>query len=157
MKLMLLTPHRRARCGFRLARGFGYSRGHGSDQHSARNAQVPKAPALSEADRAETEAFLDEVLRILPLVGVFAFETSSETIKPAKIPQSPKSPAEDEIDTVIVPAHEEGFEKGFQGQNCWYEIRIAAEKLDKIKYIAVYRTAPVSAITHFAPVHHIEP
>ena len=29
--------------------------------------------------------------------------------------------------------------------------------LDKIKYIAAYRTQPVSAITHYAPVSRIEP
>lgn len=127
------------------------------------NANAPKEPGLSEPDRADTEAFLAEVLRILPLVGVFAFETSATAIKPLKVEASPKAVSakpsleEDDIDTVIVPAYEEGFEKVFIGQNCWYEIRIAAEKLDKIKYIAVYRTAPISAITHSAPVDHIEP
>jgi hypothetical protein len=29
--------------------------------------------------------------------------------------------------------------------------------LEKIKYIAVYQTQPVSAITHYAPVDRIEP
>jgi hypothetical protein len=29
--------------------------------------------------------------------------------------------------------------------------------LEKIKYIAAYQTAPVSAITHYAPVNRIEP
>ena len=29
--------------------------------------------------------------------------------------------------------------------------------IDKIKYIAAYQTAPVSAITHIAPVDRIEP
>lgn len=29
--------------------------------------------------------------------------------------------------------------------------------LDKLKYIAVYQTQPVSAITHYAPVERIEP
>lgn len=127
------------------------------------NGNAPKEPGLSEADRADTEAFLAEVLRILPLVGVFAFETSTTTIKPPKAdaaqkPAAPKqSTDEEDFDTVIVPAYEEGFEKVFIGQNCWYEIRIAEENLRKIKYVAVYRTAPTSAITHHAPVDHIEP
>ena len=29
--------------------------------------------------------------------------------------------------------------------------------LPKIKYIAAYQSQPVSAVTHFAPVDHIEP
>ena len=29
--------------------------------------------------------------------------------------------------------------------------------MDKIKYVAVYQTSPVSAVTHYAPVDRIEP
>jgi hypothetical protein len=29
--------------------------------------------------------------------------------------------------------------------------------LPRIRYVAAYRTAPVSAVTHFAPVERIEP
>jgi len=38
------------------------------------NGTLPAPPSLSEADRAETDAFLDEMLVIFPLVGVDAFE-----------------------------------------------------------------------------------
>jgi hypothetical protein len=61
-----------------------------------------------------------------------------------------------EPDTIIVPANIEGFKEVFLGQNCWYAIRISGGMLEKIHWIAGYQTAPVSAITHFAPVHHIE-
>src|SRR3954452_16730406 len=37
------------------------------------NAAVPSTPALSEYDRAEAEAFLDEMLVVYPLLGVDAF------------------------------------------------------------------------------------
>ncbi len=37
------------------------------------NAAVPAAPSLSEYDRAEAEAFLDEMLVVYPLLGVDAF------------------------------------------------------------------------------------
>ena len=43
------------------------------------------------------------------------------------------------------------------GEDCWYALRISGGMLDKIKYIAAYRSHPVSAITHYAPVSHIEP
>jgi hypothetical protein len=61
------------------------------------------------------------------------------------------------IDTIIVPAQQDGFEQVFLGENCWYAIRIAGGMLPKIKYIAAYRSQPVSAITHYAPVSSIEP
>jgi len=60
-------------------------------------------------------------------------------------------------DTVIVPAHEEGFKQVFLGQDCWYALRISEGMLDKVRYIAVYQIAPVRAITHYAEVHHFEP
>ncbi len=34
-----------------------------------------------------------------------------------------------------MPAKWEGFEKEFLGNHCWFDIRIAGGKPDKIKYI----------------------
>lgn len=62
-----------------------------------------------------------------------------------------------EVDTVVVPAREDGFEETFLGENRWYAIRIHGIMRPQIKYIAVYRIAPVSAITHIASVSTIQP
>lgn len=61
-----------------------------------------------------------------------------------------------EIDTIVVPAREEGFNEVFINQNCWYQIRLNASMIPKIKYIAAYQVAPISAITHIAEVKSIE-
>lgn len=61
-----------------------------------------------------------------------------------------------DIDTIVVPAREDGFKETFLGQNCWYAIRIHATMLSRIRYIAAYRVAPESAITHVAPVESIK-
>ena len=42
----------------------------------------------------------------------------------------------EDIDTIVVPANENGFEETFIGENCWYSIRISASMLENIKYIA---------------------
>lgn len=63
----------------------------------------------------------------------------------------------DEIDTVVVPAHREGFERTFLDENCWHAIRIHGTVRPQIRYIAAYQIRPVSAITHIAPVRGIEP
>ncbi len=63
----------------------------------------------------------------------------------------------EEIDTVVVPAREDGFEEVFVNENRWYQIRIHGSMKPQIKYIAVYRVSPISAITHIAPVKSIEP
>lgn len=123
------------------------------------NGNQPREPGLSESERADTMGFLREMLRILPLLGVRVFEKPNPVAMPgAGLPISPiaTEPADDR-DTVVVPAQEDGFRKVFLGENCWYSIRIGGGMLPKIKYIAAYQTAPISAITHHARVERIEP
>lgn len=62
----------------------------------------------------------------------------------------------DELDTIVVPAREDGFNEEFLKNNRWFAIRISSAMLDKIKYIAAYQVAPVSGITHIAEVDRIE-
>ena len=62
----------------------------------------------------------------------------------------------DEYDTVVVAAHQEGFERVFLGEDRWYKIRMSSAVLERVKYIAAYQTAPISAVTHYAPVKQIE-
>ena len=122
------------------------------------NGNAPQEPALTEAEKADTQAFLKEILQILPLVGLRAFEFAKPVATPkATTVESLARPQSHKPDTVIVPAQSEGFEKVFLGEDCWYAIRISGGMLDKIKYIAAYQTQPVSAITHYAAVDRIEP
>lgn len=123
------------------------------------NKNAPRDPKLSESDAADTNGFLHEILRILPIVGVHVFE------KPVAVAVTePRAPGASQStsgpkprDTIVVPAQKDGFDKVFIGENCWYAIRIGGGMLSKIKYIAAYQAAPVSAVTHFAPVASIEP
>lgn len=130
------------------------------------NGTAPPEPPLSEAERADSRAFLNEILQILPIMGLRAFEKP----KPVAAPQAPASASLDADAAaapplagkptdvvVVVPAQEEGFKAEFLGHHCWYAIRIAGGKLRQIRYVAAYRTKPVSAVTHFAPVGQIEP
>ena len=67
-----------------------------------------------------------------------------------------KGVSANELDTIVIPAREEGFERVFIEENRWHEIRISPTMLDRIKYIAAYQVAPISAITHYAEVASIE-
>lgn len=102
---------------------------------------------------------MKEILQILPLVGLRAFEFPRAVATPQTSMISPPTQKQTspQPDTIVVPAQKEGFERVFLGQDCWYAIRISGGMLDKIKYIAAYQTQPVSAITHYAPVDRIEP
>jgi hypothetical protein len=122
------------------------------------NANQPREPSLSESERADTNAFLLEILRILPLLGVRVFEApSSAATVPVRLVSAASPSSSDERDTIVVPAWEQGFQEVFLGDNCWWAIRISGGMLPRIRYAAAYRTAPISAITHWAPVGSIEP
>lgn len=62
----------------------------------------------------------------------------------------------DELDTIIVPAREDGFNEEFLKNDRWYAIRISGAMIDKIKYIAAYQVSPISGITYIAEVDRIE-
>jgi hypothetical protein len=62
-----------------------------------------------------------------------------------------------DVDTLVVPAREEGFKEVFLGEQMWGPIRIHESMLPKIRYVAAYQVPPVSAITHVAEVERIEP
>ena len=122
------------------------------------NGNIPQEPVLSESEKADTKGFLKEIFQILPLLEVRVFEPIKAVATPKVTTEyEPNSiTKESDFDTIIVPAQEEGFNKVFLGEDCWYSIRISAGKLDKIRYIAAYQTSPVTAITHYAPVDRIE-
>ena len=120
------------------------------------NGNEPQEPALSKAEKADTRAFLREILQILPLVGLRVFDTPRVVASPTASTNTAIK-KKSHLNTVVVPAQQEGFENVFLGQDCWFAIRISGGMLDKIEYIAAYQTNPVSAITHYAPVSYIEP
>lgn len=76
--------------------------------------------------------------------------------QPEAMPTSAKTEVS-ELNTIVVPARKDGFERAFLGENRWYAIRIHGSMIDRIEYIAGYQVAPVSAITHIAPVRRIFP
>lgn len=120
------------------------------------NSNVPVEPILTEFEKADTKEFFNEILSILPLVEVKVFDEAKKYDVDFSSNKKRTAVAQGIQDTVIVPAQEEGFKRVFLGENRWYSIRIGGGKLDEIKYIAAYQTAPVSAITHYAEVDSIE-
>lgn len=60
------------------------------------------------------------------------------------------------LDTLIVPASPEGFQRVFIGENCWYSFKLSKKSINNLKYIAVYQTKPVSAITHYAVIAELK-
>ncbi|MBI5178729.1 MAG: GIY-YIG nuclease family protein [Nitrospinae bacterium] len=123
------------------------------------NKNNPTMPTMSSVAKATVQAFLRDVLLILPLLGINAFTEKplTEEIAEDALAAGIENRDGENFDTVIVPAREEGFQKTFLGENCWYAIRINARHIPKLKHIAAYRVAPIGAITHLAEIGEITP
>lgn len=59
------------------------------------------------------------------------------------------------FDTLLVPARQNGSQVFLSNQ--WYTLRIGKDKIDHIKYLALYVGAPISAVKYYAPVKKIVP
>lgn len=62
-----------------------------------------------------------------------------------------------EFDTIVCPAHEEGFKNAYVNNSAWWAIRLSQEAREKLKYLAIYQKAPLSQISNYAEIDHIEP
>lgn len=54
--------------------------------------------------------------------------------------------------TIVVPAHSKGFQDVFCGALMWPNLKVDKNKIANLKYIAIYQTSPISAITHYGEV-----
>jgi hypothetical protein len=96
------------------------------------NKNEPTEPTISLAAKASAEAFLSDILLILPMLGINAFTKSK--IEEASDQVQPVGAGSDDFDTIVIPAREDGFKKAFLGENSWYAIRINAKHIQKLKY-----------------------
>lgn len=82
-------------------------------------------------------------------------ETAEDFFEKQNVYQDTNAENTVEYDTAVFPAINANFGRVFIGQHQWHYVRMADHRIDNVKYIALYRGAPVSAITHFAEVIHI--
>lgn len=62
-----------------------------------------------------------------------------------------------DLNTIVVPSHPKGFDEVFLKQRRWPNLKIDKDRKEHVKFIAVYQTRPVSAITHYAEIERFEP
>ena len=119
------------------------------------NRNNPAAPTMAPAGKATAQAYLADMLLILPMLGINAF-TQPKLEDPSDQVQ-PVGPENDKFDTIVVPAREEGFKQRFLNEHCWFAVRINTKHIAKLKFIAAYQVAPVAAITHIAEIAAVVP
>ena len=122
------------------------------------NGNDPALPSVPEEDIGGLEFFLKNVTVIMPVLGYNLFADAPATASGSDVEMEvPAVAGGRSFDTIVCPARDDGFESAFLGQRAWWAIRIREENIPKIRYIAMYRVAPTSAITHYGEVERIEP
>ncbi len=92
---------------------------------------------------------------------IYQIEASSEedVIQVRKMSKEGHTPMRrlEEIDTLVCPAKEDGFNDVFLNENRWFAVRINPQRISKIKYLAMYESKPISAIRYIGVVKEIKP
>ncbi|WP_105618652.1 hypothetical protein [Vallitalea okinawensis] len=110
--------------------------------------------AIEEYIKAASEVLLqDHYINIDELID----SKSKDEDKSDNEQQLGRQEGEEEKNLAIFPARNEGFERVFLGKKQWYSVRIAEKRIPYIEYVACYRGAPYSGITHYAKVKSIKP
>ncbi|MGD0838496.1 MAG: GIY-YIG nuclease family protein [Polyangia bacterium] len=121
------------------------------------NGNAPDLPSVPEEDKGGLKLFLKNVTIIMPVLGYNLFEEAPASASGSdEAVESAAVSSEKTFDTIVCPARDSGFESAFLGQRAWWAIRIREENIPKIRNIAMYRVAPISAITHYGEVQSIE-
>ncbi len=84
-------------------------------------------------------------------------ENINEGIEETEVKSQSKTTEKSNWDTIVCAAKEGGFKSAFLEQHAWWAVSINKNRLDSIKYLAIYQVAPISAITHYGEVERIEP
>lgn len=121
------------------------------------NGNAPGLPSVPDEDIGGLEFFLARVRILMPVLGYNVFAEAPASDAAADIAVEPPPSAAQLMDTIVCPARDDGFDTAFLQQRAWWAIRIGEANLPKIRYIAMYRVAPISAITHYGEVERIEP
>lgn len=90
---------------------------------------------------------------------IYIIDSFKKLVPKKDIKQIKKTDNEKEriVDTIVVLSKSNGFEDVFIKKEQWYAISISKKMIPKLKYIAIYRCSPISAITHIAKIKEILP
>ena len=121
------------------------------------NGLTHSEPMLTESEKADVRSFLNEMLRLMPVMGVHIFEEARTEVADSSAVSAPFATSTSTRDVIIVPAQPEGFQSAFIDSQAWWAIRIAAKHRSNLKWIAAYQVLPIAAVTHIAEIDRFEP
>ncbi len=116
------------------------------------------SPNLNNLHEFRKEAIKDYFADIELLLTTLGFDVFVPSVEPAVDAEEPnKLPDQRQYDTIVCPGNNDGYTEAFVNEHAWWEPRIGKTNLPKLKYIAIYETAPTSAIRSYAAISDIEP
>lgn len=119
---------------------------------TAKEGLIEQLDLLAKAFSASSGKTTTRAMLIEDALEAYTAE-AFDTLEAQQIDSAQYASTEDAFyDTVIFPAHNEGFANTFLNERRWYYVRIKKERIEKIKYLALYRSAPLSQITHYAEI-----
>ncbi len=122
------------------------------------NRTHPIENTLHEFDQASIFDYFEDVKLLLSTLGFNVFDpikvgantTVLKTFAPS-VTVAPRS-----FDTIVSPCSKDGFQNAFVKENAWWAVRIGESAIPKLKYVALYESAPISAIRAYAKITKIE-
>jgi hypothetical protein len=122
------------------------------------NMNSPTSITMREFDKATILDYFSDVELLLTTLGFNLYEPLKDESN-AEVATTPQNVAKDErsYDTIVAPCSGDGFKEAFLGKNAWWAVRIGQTSLAKLKYVALYESAPISSIRAYAKIDRIEP
>lgn len=116
------------------------------------NGMTHSEPMLTESEKADVRSFLNEMLRLMPVMGVHIFEEAKTELAISENSIALFAKITGAREVLIVPAQPEGFRRAFIESQAWWAIRIAGKHRSNLKWIAAYQVLPIAAVTHLAEI-----
>jgi len=114
--------------------------------------------SLHEFDQAAALDYFADIELLTATLGYNVFEPRKDESKAEAEPvQKPVSHDQRPYDTIVSPCSGDGFQTAFVEHNAWWAVRIGKPAMSKLKYVALYEAAPISAIRAYAKITQIEP
>lgn len=124
------------------------------------NRTNPNQNNLHEFKQETILDFFDDVELLVSTLGFNLFEPlkdETEDVVATEELKNISNNSDREYDTIVGPCKGEGRIKAFEEKNAWWAVRIGQSNIPKLKYVALYESAPISAIRYYAKITKIEP
>lgn len=130
----------------------------GAQRFNVLNKTSPNLNNLHEFKQEAVKDYFADIELLLATLGFNVFEPLTEDLEEKEaVKVSRFVSTHRRYDTIVCPGDHNGYVEAFIDEKAWWQPRIGKSNLLKLKYVAIYETAPISAIRSYAKITEIEP